>query len=80
MATALEQGSIGDEVLRKEDRKFLLGKGRYPWITTGVALLDLDITGYLRGTEFLSLLANAVSAAILSLLNLIVAGALGMDM
>jgi aerobic carbon-monoxide dehydrogenase large subunit len=29
MATALDQGSIGDEVLRKEDRKFLLGKGRF---------------------------------------------------
>lgn len=29
MATALEKGSIGDEVLRKEDRKFLLGNGRF---------------------------------------------------
>lgn len=29
METTLEQGSIGDAVLRKEDRKFLLGNGRF---------------------------------------------------
>lgn len=29
MEATMESGTIGDEVLRKEDRKFLLGKGRY---------------------------------------------------
>ena len=29
MGTTLEQGSIGDAVLRKEDRKLLLGNGRF---------------------------------------------------
>lgn len=29
MTTTLERGSIGDEVLRKEDRKYLLGNGRF---------------------------------------------------
>lgn len=40
MSETVETGRIGDEVLRKEDRKFLLGKGRF--------LEDIDLPGVLQ--------------------------------
>ena len=40
MSQLLERGGIGDEVLRKEDRRFLLGKGRF--------VADLALPGQLH--------------------------------
>lgn len=42
MTASLERGGIGDEVLRKEDRKFLVGKGRF--------VADITLPGMLHAS------------------------------
>lgn len=56
METTLEHGSIGDAVLRKEDRKFLLGNGRF--------VDDIRIAGELHAVFVRSPHAHADIASI----------------